>query len=444
MYKSLQIHLGARVKQICTMRISLLILSLTFPLFAIALSSGDLVLSAGNVRFSTNTFLEGKSIRIYAAATNPGSEDLRGVVRFFDGKEQIQGDQPVSVLGGRDDSVFVDWKPDPGDHTIKIIIIPFENESDNPENNSVTREITVLADTDRDGVPNRDDPDDDNDGTPDKEDAFPLNRNESLDSDGDTIGNNKDEDDDNDGVKDSEDALPLNASETVDTDKDGIGNNEDKDDDGDGLSDADEISKNTDPLKADTDGDTVNDKEDAYPLDPTQARDYDRDGVSDSKDKDADNDGIPKEKDTNDTNLGPKIKITTEEKSPRRIVFPDEPVTFETTTSIDPDGKIVETVWTSEDAKSTGPKFTARFRETGVKKLVVKLTDDKGESRELAFKVYVISPSLPWILTGIIFIILILAIYFFFSYSKRRVSRFEKAHAALDMVLRILPKKPKK
>lgn len=359
-------------------------------------------------------------MRIYAAATNPGNEDLRGVVRFYDGKEQIQGDQPVSILSGRDDSVFVDWKTEPGDHTIKVTLIPFENEDDNPDNNTVTRQITVLADTDRDGIANRDDADDDNDGVPDTQDAFPLNRNESLDTDGDTIGNNKDDDDDNDGVKDSDDALPLNAGETVDTDKDGIGNNEDNDDDGDGLSDIDEISKGTDPLKPDTDGDTVNDKEDAYPLDPTQARDYDRDGVSDSADRDADNDGIPKEKDVNDTNLGPKIQITSDGKSPARIVFPNEPLVFETTTSFDPDGKIVETVWTRENEKTTGAKFTTKFSDVGIKKLNVKLTDDKGESRELTFTVLVIPPALPWIGVTVLFLIFILAIFVLFSYSKRR------------------------
>lgn len=425
------------------MRISPFILSFIFPFLALA-SSGDLVLSPANVSFSTNAFLEGKIVRIYATAANPGGEDIRGVVRFYDGKEQIQGDQPISVLSGRDDSVFVDWKADPGNHTIKVTLIPFENEGDDPDNNTVVKEIVVLADTDRDGIPNRDDPDDDNDGTPDSQDAFPLNKNEWLDSDGDTIGNNKDDDDDNDGVKDADDALPLNANETVDTDKDGIGNNEDKDDDGDGLSDADEISKGTDPLNPDTDGDTVNDKEDAYPLDPTQARDYDRDGVSDSKDNDADNDGIPKEKDVNDTNLGPKIKLTTDEKSPRRIIFPGELVSFETTTSYDPDGQIVETLWTAPGEKSNNPKFTTKFPKTGVQKLTVRLTDDRGESREMSFKVYVVPPWLPWVSVTGLFLIFVLAIFFLFSYSKRRHSRFERVHAVLDTALKILPKSKRK
>lgn len=421
--------------------IALIIFLLPLPSLA---ASGDLVLSPGNVRFSTNAFLEGKTIRIYATATNPGSEDLRGIIRFYDGKEQIQSDQSISILAGRDDSVFVDFKLDPGEHMIKIVLIPFENEGDNPDNNTVEKKITVLSDTDRDSIPNRDDPDDDNDGTMDAEDAFPLNKNESLDSDGDTMGNNKDEDDDNDGVKDAEDALPRNANETVDTDRDGIGNNEDKDDDGDGLSDAHEALKKTDPLNPDTDSDTVNDKEDAYPLDPTQARDYDRDGVSDSKDKDADNDGIPKEKDTNDTNLGPKIKITTDEKSPRRIVFPGEIVTFETTTSYDPDGKVIGTLWIIDGQKSNDPKLTTKFPKTGVQKLTVRLTDNSGESRELTFKVFVVPPALPWIFVAVLFLLIILAFFFLFSYSKRRYSRFEKVHNFLDTALKILPKSKRK
>ncbi|MFO7991065.1 MAG: hypothetical protein R6U61_02080 [Thermoplasmata archaeon] len=50
------------------------------------------------------------------------------------------------------------------------------------------------------------------------------------------------------------DAFPLDASEWKDTDGDGVGDNADTDDDDDGLSDAKEKTEGTDPKDADSDG----------------------------------------------------------------------------------------------------------------------------------------------------------------------------------------------
>ncbi|MEE9151769.1 MAG: putative Ig domain-containing protein, partial [Thermoplasmata archaeon] len=111
--------------------------------------------------------------------------------------------------------------------------------------------LQVLSDTDHDGTPNSDDPDDDNDGYFDDIDAFTEDPNEWLDTDSDGIGNNADTDDDNDGYLDDEDDLPLNDEEWLDTDFDGIGNNADPDDDNDGVPDID----------------------DKYPLDPAKSED---------------------------------------------------------------------------------------------------------------------------------------------------------------------------
>lgn len=400
-----------------------LLLFLATALSAQSAFTGDLVLAPGNVRFSTGSFLEGKPVRIYATVTNGGSEDMRGVVRFYDSSGLIQGDQPISVLAGREDSVFVDWVPSPGDETIRIVAVPLEKELDNPANNTIEKKITVFADTDRDGIANKDDPDDDNDGTSDAEDSFPFNKAEQLDTDGDRIGNNEDNDDDNDGIKDSEDGVPLNANETVDTDKDGIGNNEDTDDDGDGVSDLDEVRMNTDPAKTDSDGDKVNDGEDAYPTDPTQARDFDRDGTADEKDNDADNDGIPKNSDVNDTNLGPKIAVTSEDQSPRRVIMPGETFILETKTSKDPDGKIETTKWNVEGKEIAGSKLAYSFTASGFKKVGVTVTDDKGESRATTLTILVIPPYVPWLLVTILLLGSILAIFFVFSYSKRRAKK---------------------
>jgi hypothetical protein len=137
-------------------------------------------------------------------------------------------------------------------------------------------------DTDGDGIFDNLDKDDDNDGVNDGQDAFPLDRTESVDTDGDGIGNNADTDDDGDGVLDVNDDFPLNARETVDTDGDAIGNNADLDDDNDGLSDNDEATAGTNPLVVDTDGDDLSDGDEVNrwstnPLDD----DEDDDGLSD-------------------------------------------------------------------------------------------------------------------------------------------------------------------
>lgn len=135
-----------------------------------------------------------------------------------------------------------------------------------------------------------------------------------LDTDKDGIGNKKDKDDDNDGlsdvkeaklgtnpldpdtdndgVEDKEDALPLDPTETKDNDGDGIGNHTDTDDDNDGLSDTEEQTLSTDPFNPDTDSDSVKDGKDTFPLDPKEWQDADKDEVGDNVDIDDDNDGL--------------------------------------------------------------------------------------------------------------------------------------------------------
>jgi hypothetical protein len=66
------------------------------------------------------------------------------------------------------------------------------------------------------------------------------------------VGDNGDSDDDGDGVPDSEDDLPLDSSESRDTDDDGVGDNADTDDDGDGFTDQEELAEGSDPLDADS------------------------------------------------------------------------------------------------------------------------------------------------------------------------------------------------
>ena len=83
-----------------------------------------------------------------------------------------------------------------------------------------------LGDSDGDGDPDNTDPDDDNDGVNDENDAFPLDRTESLDTDGDGQGNNADSDDDNDGFSDTEEinarSNPLDPYSTPNKDNYGL------------------------------------------------------------------------------------------------------------------------------------------------------------------------------------------------------------------------------
>ena len=206
--------------------------------------------------------------------------------------------------------------------------------------------IFLAADTDGDGLPDKDDPDMDGDGVydwwdsdidgdgydnsldshkyddsqwvdtdydgvADEADAFPLDASESLDTDSDGTGNNADTDDDGDGVADAEDAFSLDASESVDSDGDGTGNNADTDDDGDSVADeADAFPLDaSESLDTDSDGtgnnadtddddDGVADAADAFPLDASESVDTDADGTGDNADTDDDGDGVADETDT--------------------------------------------------------------------------------------------------------------------------------------------------
>jgi hypothetical protein len=79
----------------------------------------------------------------------------------------------------------------------------------------------------------------------------------------------------------------------------------------------------------------------------------------------------------------------------------------------------------------------------GVHTVKVKLVDDKGEPREKVITIYVVPPALPWIAILGLLLVFILAIFFAFSYSKRRRSRWEALHQTLDTILKWLPD-PKK
>jgi len=351
--------------------------------------SEDLSLTDGNVRFSTNTFLEGKIIRIYASATNNSGMDLLGTVRFYNNGSQIGGDQAISIFSHKTDDVFIDWKPPYGTQKITVKIFPWNKENDDPSNNQIERTIYVEQDTDYDGAPNTSDSDDDNDGIPDDKDAFPLNKNEWADTDGDGTGDNTDTDDDNDGVPDSKDGMPLDPNETIDTDGDGIGDNTDTDDDNDGLLDTEEINIKTNPLLADTDGDGTSDENDPFPLNDNEWMDTDSDGIGNNKDTDDDNDGLLDKDDKFPLNISPVLQI---ESSSLKTASLNEEKIFDASDSYDKDGEIINYTWTIDDnIVKEGPAITHIFDQKGNHSVKLTIRDNSGESQTKNFQISVMN-----------------------------------------------------
>ncbi len=101
---------------------------------------------------------------------------------------------------------------------------------------------------------------------------------------------------DNDGMPDQwETDNGLNPNDPSDASQDP---------DDDGLTNLEEFNKNTYPNDSDSDDDMVIDGQDDFPLDPTESRDNDGDGIGNNADTDDDNDGTPDASDPDDDNDG--------------------------------------------------------------------------------------------------------------------------------------------
>ncbi|MBI4975104.1 thrombospondin type 3 repeat-containing protein [Candidatus Peregrinibacteria bacterium] len=396
---------------------SLLFSPLFFSQTAFADYTGDISINSKDIRFSTDEFLEGKSIRIYATTENPSNKDLLGAVRFFDNGNQIKGDQAISIFRHKTDDVFIDWTPSiEGNHKISVKLYPWEPEIDDPSNNWIVSDIYVVKDTDRDGIPDSRDPDIDGDGVPNEKDAFPLEPKESVDTDHDGIGDNADTDDDNDGIPDTLDAFPLDPNESVDTDKDGIGDNKDTDDDNDGIPDLQEIQQGTDPLQADTDGDKANDKQDAFPLNPKEWVDTDHDGIGNNADPDDDNDGLTDAQDPFPLNKAPVVKLKNEN---TKINLLSEN-TFDASPSRDDDGEITSYTWQIDNGgKMEGNSINYIFSTLGKHMVRLTVKDNSGEFSSKDFEITVLNTQLYQELAATLLSIL-LATLIFLKYIKPR------------------------
>ncbi|MBU1019414.1 MAG: PKD domain-containing protein [Patescibacteria group bacterium] len=407
---------------------SAFILSIIIPA---TLAQADLYTEDTMVSFSSSYFVENVPVTIYAETGNNSTKDLLGTVKFWNDTlgKQIGTDQPISVIAGQTDTVFIEFYPTAGTQQISVSIYPWDDSIDDTSNNTVWKTIYAEPDSDGDWIPNSTDNDDDNDGTPDEEDAFPTDPEEWKDTDGDGEGNNIDNDDDNDGTPDEEDEMPEDFNETQDTDKDGIGNKTDTDDDGDTISDEQEISEGTDPLKEDTDGDKVADNHDAFPIDPTEWKDFDKDGIGDNADPDDDNDTILGEEDVDDNNKGPTIYVT----GIPKLIRIAQTLSVDASSSFDEDGEISTYEW-AENGKilSELPNLEISYDETGKKILILRVTDDKGESRIQEITINVYSTQFMIFLGLILVILLSLAFYAIFRYSPPRKKNKEKQKSLIS------------
>lgn len=214
-----------------------------FMMHSVSAAVSDLRIMNSSISFSTNDFVAGDEIRIYATVQNVGEEDVTGYVGFYHGSVPIGNSQVISVrAGGVPEEVFVDFIIPSGEFNISARILGTEPVDANTSNDTaISTLIYPILDDDRDGIENADD-------------NCPASSNASQqDFDGDGEGDDCDPDDDNDGRTDIQEA------------NEGT-NPKDADSDNDGLDDGEEAQAGTDPNDNDSDNDGVSDSVDINPL----------------------------------------------------------------------------------------------------------------------------------------------------------------------------------
>lgn len=184
-------------------------------------------LAVDSIFFSTEEFVAGDHIRLYARVENHGAEDVIAYVTFRRGSTAIGNSQLVSVRAhGLPDEVFVDFEVPREQFNIAATVHPDSAPDTNPSNNEkLTTIFTPTIDDDRDAVP------------------------------------------------DAQDNCPnVSNSDQRNADSDAPGDACDPDDDNDTLTDAQEAVAGTNPTKSDSDGDGSPDAIDAFPTDSSRTK----------------------------------------------------------------------------------------------------------------------------------------------------------------------------
>ncbi|GEM_PF-2825428 len=129
----------------------------------------DLFIPKASLHYVPANPVEGQPLRIYAYGLSSETADATGSITFFIEKKQVGLPQPISIVEGRSDDVFVDVSAPIGGYLDLSAIVTISSGIDpNPDNNRANLpDQFVDYDTDGDGIGNRKDPDDDNDGIPD-------------------------------------------------------------------------------------------------------------------------------------------------------------------------------------------------------------------------------------------------------------------------------------
>lgn len=145
------------------------IAGLLLPLAASA-RTYDVSVTRAGVTFVPATFFLGDRVRIYVEVQNVGDRDVEGAVFFSENGTAIGTPPPFSAKArGLPEEVWVEWQPAvDGERqvTIRVISAP-ETRDEDQSNNEMIVPVMIDRDTDRDGIGDREDPDDDNDGLPD-------------------------------------------------------------------------------------------------------------------------------------------------------------------------------------------------------------------------------------------------------------------------------------
>jgi hypothetical protein len=194
----------------------LFVTGLNFSVFDIANAANiDLFIPVNTFSIAPEPRVEGQSVRLYAQAQTAETIDAYGTITFFAEGTPIGTPQPISIINGVSDAVFMDWIPAFGGFIDLTISASLNDDTDTDlSNNTATiKDIFIDYDSDGDGIGNAADIDDDNDGVPDTEDAFPTDNSESADADSDGIGDNADPDDNNDGIADESDSDSQNPTQ---------------------------------------------------------------------------------------------------------------------------------------------------------------------------------------------------------------------------------------